>query len=361
MPSSKDLLAQFSRAAGVPGNEGDVRRLIRQHLAGIADISYDKSGSIICRRIGGLDAPRILLAAHTDEVGFLVRFVTPDGFVKFHPMGSWWEHTLLAQRVVIKTATGDVPGIIGAKSVHHLTPEERNRVQDIRNMFIDVGAKDKAEATDVFGIMPGDAIVPQTEFMEMKNPRLVSGKAFDDRAGVAVFVDALTQLAGETLPNALYAVGTVQEEVGSRGAETAVDLVNPDVAIVLEASPADDTPGFAKDEQQGVLGKGAQIRLFDPTTIPNRTLVEFVLKTARDSNIAHQTAVRINGGTDARQIHLHAQGVPTIVIAPPVRYIHSHVSLLHLDDYDQTLRLLIELLRRLDAPTVSALTAFDKE
>ena len=361
MPSSKDLLAQFSLAAGVPGSEGDVRRLIRQHLAGIADFSYDKSGSILCRRIGGLDAPRILLAAHTDEVGFLVRFVTSDGFVKFHPIGGWWEHTLLAQRVVIKTAKGDVPGVIGAKSVHHLTPEERNRVQDIRNMFIDVGANDKAEAMEVFGIMPGDAIVPQSEFVEMKNPRLVSGKAFDDRAGVALFVEALTRLAGEMLPNAVYAVGTAQEEVGSRGAETAVDLINPEVAIVLEASPADDTPGFSKDEQQGVLGKGAQIRLFDPSMIPNRKLVEFVLKTARELKIPYQSAVRINGGTDARQIHLHARGVPTIVIAPPVRYIHSHVSLLHLDDYEQTLRLLLELLRRLDAPTVAALTAFDEE
>jgi len=361
MPSSKDLLAQFSLAAGVSGSEGDVRRLIRQHLAGIADFSYDQSGSIICRRVGGQDAPRILLAAHTDEVGFIVRFVTSDGVVKFHPVGGWWEHTLLAQRVVIKTANGDVPGIIGAKPVHHLTPEERSKVQNIRNMFIDVGAKDKAEAIELFGIMPGDAIVPQTEFLEMKNPRLVSGKAFDDRVGVALFVEALTQLAGEALPNAVYAAGTVQEEVGSRGAETAVDLVNPDVAIVLEASPADDTPGFAKDEQQGALGKGVQIRLFDPTMIPNRRFVKFVIDTANDLKIQYQTAVRINGGTDAREIHLHASGVPTIVIAPPVRYIHSHVSLLNLDDYEQTLRLLVELLRRLDAPTVAALTAFDRE
>lgn len=361
MSSSTDLLTQFSLAAGVPGSEGDVRRLIRLHLAGIADFSYDKSGSIICRRLGGLDMPRVLLAAHTDEVGFLVRFVTPDGFIKFHALGGWWEHTLLAQRVVIKTATGDVPGIIGTKSVHHLAPEERGKVQDIRNMFIDVGAKDQTEAMEAFGIAPGDPIVPQTEFMEMKNPRFVSGKAFDDRAGVALFVEALTRLAGETLPNAVYAVGTTQEEVGTRGAETAVDLVKPDVAIVLEASPADDTPGFAKDEQQGVLGKGAQIRLFDPTMIPNRRLVKFVIETANDLKIPYQTAVRINGGTDAREIHLHASGVPTIVIAPPVRYIHSHVSLLHLDDYEHTLRLLIELLRRLDAATVAALTAFDKE
>ena len=358
MNTVKDLLARLSAASGTPGKEGEIRAIIREELAEAAEISYDRTGSIICRKHGGQAAPKIMLAGHTDEVGFIVRLITGDGFIKFHNLGGWWGHTLLAQRVVIKTAKGDVPGIIGAKPVHHLSPEERNTVMEIQDMHIDVGAKDQQEAMDDFGIFPGDHIVPYTPFMEMKNPRLISGKAFDDRVGVALFIQAIQRLAHADLPNTVYGVGTVQEEIGSRGAETAVDLINPDAAIVLEGSPADDTPGFDKTESQGVVGQGPQIRLFDPTMIPNPALVRFVLETARTCRIPHQVAVRVSGGTDGRQIHVHQQGVPSIVIAPPVRYIHGHVGLLHLDDYEHTLALLIELLQRLDAAAVASFTKF---
>lgn len=358
MDTIKDLLARLSTASGTPGNEGEVRTIIREELAGVAEFSYDHTGSIICRKHGGQDRPKVMLAGHTDEVGFLVRLITDDGFIRFHNLGGWWGHTMLAQRVVIKTAKGDVPGVIGAKPVHHLGPEERNTVMEIKDMHIDVGARDRQEAMDDFGIFPGDHIVPYTPFLEMKNPRMISGKAFDDRVGVALFIHAIQHLAHVDLPCTVYGVGTVQEEIGSRGAETAVDLINPDVAIVLEGSPADDTPGFVKAESQGVIGQGPQIRLFDPTMIPNAALVRFVLETARACHLPHQVAVRISGGTDGRQIHVHQHGVPTIVIAPPVRYIHGHVGLLHLDDYEHTLQLLGEILQRLDAATVASFTKF---
>lgn len=358
MVSSKELLAQLSNAAGTPGNEGEVRDIVRKHLEGVAEFSYDKQGSLICRRKGGKESPKVMVAGHLDEVGFIVRLITDEGFIKFHNLGGWWGHTMLAQRVIIKTAKGDVPGVIGAKPVHHLDQDERKKVMEIKDMYIDVGAKDKQEAMEEFGIFPGDHIVPHTLFAEMKNPRLVSGKAFDDRVGAALFVEIFRHLADEDLPNAVYGVGTVQEEVGTRGAKTAVDLVNPDVAIVLEGSPADDSPGFVKGESQAKLGCGPQIRLFDPTMIPNRAFIRFVLDTAKSCDISHQVAVRISGGTDGRQIHVHKTGVPTVVIAPPVRYIHGHVGLLHLDDYENSLKLLLELLRRLDAETVSSFTNF---
>ena len=358
MISSKELLAQLSNAAGTPGNEREVRDIVRQQLEGVAEFSYDKMGSIICRKKGGKSAPKIMLAGHMDELGFIVRLITQDGFIKFHNLGGWWGHTMLAQRVIIRTAKGDVPGIIGAKPTHYLGPEERKKVMEIKDMYIDVGARDKEEAMEEFGILPGDHIIPHTQFMEMKNPRIVSGKAFDDRAGTALFVEAILQLANEELPNAIYGVGTVQEEVGTRGAKTAAKLVNPDLAIVLEGSPADDTPGFPKEESQGVQGAGPQIRAFDPTMIPNRKLVQFVIDTAKECEIPYQVAVRTSGGTDGRPIHMHNVGVPTIVIAPPVRYAHSHVSLLNLDDYDNTLELLLELLRRLNEGTVSSLTNY---
>lgn len=358
MLSSKDLLAQLSNAAGTPGNETEVRKIIRQQLEGLVKFSHDKLGSLICQKKGAKESPKVMLAGHLDEIGFIVRYISNDGFVKFHNLGGWWGHVLLAQQVIIKTAKGDVPGIIGAKPIHHLKEEERKKLLDIQDMFIDVGAKNKQEAMEEFGILPGDHIIPYTNFASMKNSRLVSGKAFDDRVGVALFVDAIKSLADQKHPNAIYGVGTVQEEVGTRGAETAVDRVNPDVAIVLEGTPADDMPGLNKDETQGVLGQGPQIRLFDPTMITNQRLTRFVLETAKACNIPHQVAVRTTGATDARPIHLHNSGVPSIVLGVPVRYAHSHVGVLSLDDYDNTLKLLVEILKRLDSETVVSFTDF---
>ncbi len=360
MTSSTELLAQLSNAAGTPGHEDDIRHIIREQLNGIAEFSYDNMGSIICQRKGGTASPKVMIAGHTDEIGFIVRFITNDGFVKFHPLGGWWGHVLLAQRLFIKTGKGDVPGVVGAKPVHHLGADERQKVLDIKDMFIDVGAQNKQEAEEVFGVQPGDHIIPDTQFTEMKNSRLVSGKAFDDRVGVALCIDALKQVEGEQLPNAVYGVGTVQEEVGTRGAKTAAEAIEPDVAIVLEGSPADDTPGFAKEESQGVLGNGPQIRAFDPTMIANRALVDFVIETAKSCNITHQVAVRTSGGTDGRPIHVHRSGVPSIVISVPVRYAHSHVGMIHLDDYDNTLKLLLELTKRLDEETVASFTDFSR-
>jgi endoglucanase len=358
MVSSKQLLALLSNAAGTPGNEAEVRMIIQEQLEGLIECSHDKMGSVICCKKGVKDSPKVMLAGHLDEVGFIVRYITDDGFIKFHNLGGWWGHVLLAQQVIIKTAKGDVLGIIGAKPIHHLGEEERKKVLDIKDMFIDVGARDKQEAMEEFGVLPGDHIVPHTIFTPMKNSRLVSGKAFDDRVGVALFVDAIKSLVDQEHPNTIYGVGTVQEEVGTRGAETAVEHVDPSVAIVLEGSPADDMPGSSKDESQGVVGQGPQIRLFDPTMITNRKLARFVIETARLCHIPHQVAVRIGGGTDARPIHVHSIGVPTIVLGVPVRYAHSHVGILSLDDYDNTLKLLVELLNRFDAETVASFTDF---
>jgi endoglucanase len=356
--SSKDLLEQLSNASGTPGNEDEVRAIVRHHLDGLVEFSHDRLGSMVCRKQGGKTSPLVMLAGHMDETGFIVRYLTNEGFVKFHPLGSWWEHTLLAQQVTIKTAKGDVPGIIGAKPVHHLKEGERKNVLDMDAMFIDVGAGSKREAMEEFGISPGDHIVPRTVFTTLRNPRFVSGKAFDDRVGVALFVDALRTLGTEEHPNTISGVGTVQEEIGTRGAETAAHQVNPDIAIVLEGSPADDLPGSKADETQGVLGNGPQIRLFDPTMITNRKFSQFVVETAQACGLPYQVAVRVSGGTDARPIHLHRIGVPTIVLGVPVRYAHSHVGILNLDDYDHTLRLLVELLKRLDAKTVATFTEF---
>lgn len=358
MLSSSDLLATLSNAAGTPGNEGDVRAIITDALNDVADFSYDKLGSVICTLHNQPKGPNVMLAGHMDEVGFIVRYITSDGFIKFHPLGGWWPHVLLAQPITIKTDGGDVPGLIGSKPPHHLSKQERAKLMELADMFIDVGARDKAQAQQEFGIQPGDHIVPATRFAPLANPRLVCGKAFDDRVGVALMLETLRQFAETDHPNALYGVGTTQEEVGTRGAETAVDLVNPDIAIVLEGTPADDQPGTANDAVQGAVGRGPQIRLFDPTMIPNRALARRVTQLAADHNSTHQIAVRTGGGTDGRPIHLHLGGVPTIVIGVPVRYAHSHAGIISLDDYEHALRLLAVLIADLDAETVASFTNF---
>ncbi len=360
MTDSKALLEKLSNAAGTPGDEGEIRAIIREELEELADCFYDKMGSIICRRKAGPEAPKVMLTGHMDEVGFLVRLISGEGFLKFHNLGGWWTHTMLAQRVVIKTASGDVPGVIGTKALHDLTAEQRRLVMSLEDMYIDVGAGTREEARDLFGIRPGDRIVPDTQFRSMKNPRVLSGKAFDDRVGVALSIEVVQRLAAEALPNRVYAVGSVQEEVGTRGAGTAVELVDPDVAIVLEGAPADDTPGFNRAESRAELGNGPQIRLFDPSMIANAALTRYVIETADTLGIPYQTAVRTSGGTDGRPIHVHKAGVPTIVIAAPLRYIHSHVALLHLDDYEHTLHLLCALLRGLDAATVATFSDYSR-
>lgn len=356
--SSKTLIEQLSNASGTPGREEDIRDIIRQHLTDLVEFSQDKLGSLICHHQGSHANPRIMIAGHLDEIGFIVRHVTRDGFIKFHPLGGWRESTLLAQQVLIRTAKGDLPGIIGAKPIHHLKDDEKKNSLDMETMFIDVGACSKQEAMEDFGIAPGDHIVPRTSCISLHNSRLLCGKAFDDRVGVALLIDTLRTIAAQGHPNTIFGVGTVQEEVGTRGAQTAVAQVNPDLALVVEAPPADDVPGANIDEVQGALGKGPQIRVFDPTMITNRKLVQFVLETAKSCHIPVQTAVRISGGTDAKPIHLHRYGIPTIVIGIPVRYAHSHAGILNLDDYEYTLSLLLALLKRLDVERVTGFTDF---
>jgi endoglucanase len=353
------LLEKLSNAFGPSGSEGEIRQIIRKELEGMVDFSYDRLGSVICRRKAGAAAsPRIMLAAHMDELGFIVQAITKEGFIKLFNLGSWWPHTLLSQRVVIRTAKGDVMGIIGAKPSHFLSPEERKKVMDLKDLFVDVGAQDQKEAVEEMGIKRGDFVVPQTEFRPLRNARLVSGKAFDDRAGVGLMIDTIRRLGEESLPNAVFGVGTVQEEVGTRGASTAPELIDPDVAIVIEGAPADDTPGFQISDSQGQLGKGPQIRMFDPATIPNRRLSQFAIDTAQAQGIPHQIAVRESGATDARVIHLHKSGIASAVISIPVRYAHSHVGVVNLDDYDHTLNLLIAMLRRLDEKTAHSFSDF---
>ncbi|MDQ7792842.1 MAG: M42 family metallopeptidase [bacterium] len=330
---------------------------MREELGTLAEFSTDGLGSLVCRLPGRVERPRIMLAGHMDEIGFMVTHITPEGYVKFQALGGWWDQVMLAQRVIVKTRKGDLPGIIGSRPPHILSLDDRKKMVEKRDMYIDVGAAGEAEAADVFGLRPGDPVIPESSFRLMANPRLAMAKAWDDRVGCALVVDVMRELAGDH-PNTVYGVGTVQEEVGLRGARASVELVKPDVAFALEVAIAGDTPGIKPEEAQGRLGKGPSILVYDGSLIPNRRLRDLAIETAEADGIPYQFAAMAGGGTDAGAIQFHAGGVPSLVLGVPCRYIHSHTGIVHLDDYDNAVRLLVALVRRLDEPTVAGLTAW---
>jgi len=355
---ASELFRRLSLAAGPPGSEDEVRAIVREALAAVGPVRHDRLGSVVCEKRGAADAPRVLLASHLDEVAFLVQSIARDGTLALVPLGGWWSHVLLGQRIDVLAGAGRRPGVIAAKPPHHLRPDERKQLLPIESMYVDLGASSRSEV-EALGVRVGDPVVPTASFVELAVPGVVSGKAFDDRVGVALMCEALAGLAGRRHPNTVVGLAAVQEEVGSRGARTAMDLARPDVALVLECSPADDFPGQA--DPQARLGGGPQIRFSDPTALANRRLVRLLEDVAGERGIPIQLAVRRTGGTDAGPIHRSGAGVPTAVIGVPARYIHSHVALLQLADQTAALALVLAAIDRLDASCVAGLTAFGGE
>ena len=355
MDQTTQLLKALTEAHGVPGYEAPVRALIRQYLEPLGEISQDAMGSLICRKAGQAETPKVMLAAHMDEVGFMVKHITKEGFIKFLPLGGWFDQVLLGQRVIIKTRKGDVVGVIGAKPPHILPPDERNKVVPKKDMYIDIGATSQAEVEEA-GVRPGDPVVPRADFVVLANGKSYLSKAFDDRVGVGMMLQALEIMQKEAHPNTIYGVATVQEEVGLRGARTSVWAVEPDVAIVLESDIAGDVPGVKDEQAPAKIGKGPSLLIFDRSMIPNLALRDLFLETAKEIGVNLQVSFIEGGATDGAAIHLHRTGVPTVVLGVPARHIHSHSAIIHRDDFDQAVQLLVAVLQRLDAETVAALT-----
>lgn len=347
-----ERLRTLAEAFGPPGFEDEVRQRLEEMLRPLADeVTRDHLGSVIARKRGSADRPRVMLAAHMDEIGFMVTDIGDEGFIRFQTLGGWWEHVMLAQRVVIRTRRGDVPGVIGAKPPHVLSQEERGKLLKRQDMYIDVGARSRAEAEEL-GIRPGDPVVPWSPAVRLADPQRVLGKAWDDRVGCALAVEVLQALRGVDHPNTVFAVGTVQEEVGLRGAATSTHAVEPDVGLVLEVAIASDTPGFEQHRPRVKLGAGPAIVLYDSSMIPHVRLRDLVLDVAAEEGIPYQFEAMAGGGTDGGRMHIFGRGVPTLAIGIPTRYIHTHAGLIDLSDFEHALRLLVAVLRRLDAATV---------
>ncbi len=350
-----ELIRELTEAPGISGYEQEVREIIRRHLQRLTVIEQDRLGSIVCRKNGQAENPRIMLAGHMDEIGFIVKLVTDEGFIKFSPVGGWWGHVMLAQRVVIKTRNGDVTGLIGSKPPHILSEEERKKVQEPKDMYIDVGATSPAEIKEL-GIRPGDPVIPICPFTVLGTGKTYLAKAFDDRVGCALFIEVIKRLSKETHPNTVYGVGTVQEEVGLRGARTSSWVVEPDVGLTMEVGVAGDVPDAKKDDAQAKLGKGPVIVIRDGSMVPNLRLRDLFIDTAEKLSIPYQFDMLERGGTDSGAIHLHRHGVPNLVIAVPTRHIHSHAGILYRDDFDYAVKLVTAVIKKLDLDTVKSLT-----
>ena len=347
------FLKDLVETHGAPGFEGDVATVMARYMKGIGTISKDRLGSFICEKVGDPKGPRVMLAGHLDEVAFLVKSVSKEGYVRFLGLGGWWGHVVLGQRLIIQTHRGPVLGVVGCKPPHELREEDRKKVLELKDMYIDVGATSDWDVRKKLDIRPGDPIIPDSSFAVMANPDLLLAKAWDNRMGCALAAETALRLKGQKHPNTLFAVATVQEEVGLRGAQTSATKIRPDVALALDVGIAHDTPGTEGDEK---LGGGPLVVIYDSSSIPNRALRDLVIDTAAKLKMELQFESVERGGTDAGRIHMTGEGVPSLSLGIASRYIHSHNSIIHRGDFEATVKLLVALVKRLDRKTVESLS-----
>lgn len=341
------VLKNLSLLPGVPGNEKKVSQYIVSEIKEHVDeVKYDHLGSVI--GIKKQAGPRIMIAGHMDEIGLLVTQITKEGFVKFQTLGVWFSQVMLAQVWEISTKKGVVFGVTGVKPPHLIPLDKRSIAIPVDTMYLDLGVSSKEEAI-ALGVEPGNMVTPHTEFRVLGNQKYLLGKAWDNRIGSAIVIEVLKRLKDH--PNQLFGTFTVQEEVGLRGAKTSSYVIEPEIAIAVDSGLANDVPGGEPLEQS--LGKGPQILLYDSGLVPNQALRKLAVETAKEENIPYQEAFIGAGRTDAGNMHLSHQGAAGLSICIPTRYLHSHTSIIHYDDYENTIKLLLAIIKKLDRQTVN--------
>ena len=348
------LMKQFTEAPGPPGAEGAVRKLFVENMKPYADkISYDGLGSVIAQQ--GTSGPRIMVDAHMDELGAIVRHIRPDGYISVQMLGYWLPQALADQRWTIIGSKGPVLAISELWDAHVASREPPTEY------FLDVGARTAADVT-ALGIGPGDPIVPVSEFAILPNQRYLA-KAWDDRIGCIAMVEAIQRLSKAPHPNQIFYTATIQEEgsIEMRGATTSAHIINPDIGIALEVGITNDTPGNKPEAALETLGGGPGIMLYSFSEYPNRNLVHFVQQVAADNHISLQYDFVQGFGDDAGAIKLNGSGVPVTTLLVPTRSTHTHNGIIDRADFDRTVDLLVALLQRLDAPTVARIKRFDSD
>lgn len=351
-----DMLRQLADAPGPPGAEEPVRAVMYPVMKqNSAVISFDGLGSIIAQQ--GNSGPRVMVDAHMDELGGMVRRITPNGFLTMQMLGGWLDQALVDQRWVVLGSRGPVHGVTGIRDIHVVPSDERTKVYPRDGLMIDIGARNQAEAT-AMGIEPGDPVVPDSPFMVLNGTDNYLGKGWDDRIGCAVLLAAIQRTNSRSHGNQLFYAATTQEEIGLRGAHTAAQIVRPDIGIAIEGGIVGDTPGSRPEETQAKLGGGPGIFLYDSSALANRKLVAHVKKVAAAKGIPLQLDLVQGYGDDSAEMQLSNGGTPTVNIVVPVRYTHAHNGIVNRKDFDQTVELVVALLESLTQETVRDLRDF---
>jgi endoglucanase len=360
LDATADLMRRLTEAPGPSAFEEEVRRIFVEEMDALgADVAFDGLGSVHAELPGNRNGPRVMVTAHMDEVGLMVQHVTPDGFIRVKNLGGFLGHAYPDQRWTILGADGPVLAISGLPTVHVTPGSQRTQVWSVDQVFLDVGATSRDEV-EAMGVRPGDGIAPWSPFTVLPNDRYAA-KGWDDRVGIAVMVAAARRIEAEgiDLPGDIVWVATTQEEIGLRGAATAVDMAQPDIGISIEAGVSADYPGIRPTQAQERLGGGPGIFLLDSSMIPNRKFRDFFFRVASEEGIPLQADVLTGYGEDGAEIQKYDTGRPAVNMTVPTRYLHAHTGIIQRSDFDQAVQLLIDVLRRLDGDTVEQISDFD--
>jgi tetrahedral aminopeptidase len=338
-----DLLKKISETAGAPGFENRIREVIIKEITPDVDsITVDNMGNIVAFR-KGKQSKKIMLAAHMDEIGFIVSHIDDNGFIRFIPLGGFDPKTLTAQRVIIH-GKKDIIGVMGSKPIHLMSEDEKGKAMKLTDYYIDLGMK-KEEVVKIVSI--GDSVTRERELIEMGD--CINGKSLDNRISVYVLIEALAQLKNTELPFDTYAVFTVQEEVGLRGAHVATLQIQPDFGIAIDTTIAFDVPGSQAHEQVSKLGEGAAIKIMDSSVIADQRMVAYLKKSADDAAIKWQPELLPAGGTDTANLQKMVKGGAIAgAISIPTRHIHSVIEMVHKSDVKFAIALLTEAVKNID-------------
>lgn len=348
MNNTLTLLKDLTNAFGPSGFEDDVINIIKEK-ANFIDSERDSINNLYL----GLEKidknkPIVALDCHIDEIGFMVEHINENGTLSFIPLGGWHIPNIVSNSVVIKSSNREyVKGVIGSKPPHFMTDEDRKKSPTLKDMYIDVGTRSKKETEDIFGICIGDPVVPDVDFRYDERTKSFCAKAIDNRVGAVCVIETLKALKDEKLNVNLVGIMTSQEEVGARGASVAANKVKPDLVIVFEGSPADDTFYYG-DRAHGAIGKGSQLRVIDGGMITNPRLNKYTINIAKENNIAHQVIVREKGSTNGAIYHKTNLGSPSVVLGVATRYAHSHYCYASYDDVVASIEIAKALIKTLD-------------
>jgi endoglucanase len=347
-----NLLRRLTEVHGVSGYEANIGKTVTRELEKYVDsVETDNFGNVISlKKSPRKDGPKIMLAAHMDEIGLIIKHIDEKGFLHFEKIGGVPPRNLFSQPVLVHGKKVPIPGIIYTKPPE--TPEEATKIPDLKEFFIDIGAKNRTEA-EKLGIHIGDSITFEKTFKQIGNGNLVASKAFDDRVGVAVIIQTMKNLAKQALEAHVYGVADVQEEVGCRGAQVAAYKIAPNMAIAIDVTIAGDIPGIPEKDQVTKLGAGPAIKIMDSTPmqlglIAHQKVRELLQSTAEEEKIPYQMEVLPRGSTDAATIHLTREGVPSGVISIPTRYVHAY-EVIDLDDVANATKLLTATVKKVNS------------